>query len=112
MLSSTQLVSLGYFLLHLASQAARSRRTSERSRRSYIQRNSSRQSSSTLRCSLAITHTRRADRDRADTGHYRQMAVAHNTLAAILSLEAHMLAEKISDLGLYGLRQRPAARFR
>jgi len=40
------------------------------------------------------------------------MAVAHNTLAAILSLEAHMLAEKISDLGLYGLRQRPAARFR
>jgi hypothetical protein len=50
--------------------------------------------------------TRLADRDRADTGHHlarRQMAVAHNALAAILSLEAHMLGEKISDLGLYGL---------
>jgi hypothetical protein len=43
------------------------------------------------------------------------MAVAHNALAAILSLEARMLGEKISDLGLYGLgqqRTRPLPPFR
>jgi hypothetical protein len=32
--------------------------------------------------------------------------VAHNALAAILSLEGRMLGEKISDLGLYCLGQR------
>jgi AAA+ superfamily predicted ATPase len=36
------------------------------------------------------------------------MAVAHNALAAILSPEVHMLGEKISDLGLYGLSQQGA----
>jgi hypothetical protein len=36
------------------------------------------------------------------------MAVAHNALAAILSLEAHVLGEKISDLRLYGLGQQRA----
>ena len=49
MLSSTQPVSFEYLPDHLASQAARSRRASVRSRRSYSQRNSCRQSSSTLR---------------------------------------------------------------
>jgi hypothetical protein len=55
--------------------------------------------------SPAITHTRLADRDRADTGHHltlRQMAVAHNVLADILSLEAISFARR-SDLGHYGL---------
>src|SRR5215470_16692601 len=36
------------------------------------------------------------------------MAVAHNALAAILSLEARMLGKKIRDLGLYGLGQQRA----
>jgi hypothetical protein len=36
------------------------------------------------------------------------MAVAHNALAAILSLEARMLGEKIRDLCLYGLSQQRA----
>src|SRR4029077_18665782 len=49
MLSSTQPVSFEYLPDHLASQAARSRRASVRSRRSYNQRNSCRPSSSTLR---------------------------------------------------------------
>jgi hypothetical protein len=31
------------------------------------------------------------------------MPVAHNALAAILSLEARMLGKKITDLSLYGL---------
>src|SRR5258708_37961983 len=48
MLSSTQPVSFEYLPDHLACQAARSRRASVRSRRSYNQRNSCRQSSSTL----------------------------------------------------------------
>src|ERR1700722_560249 len=47
MFSSTQPVSLGYLPDHLASHAARSRRASGRSRRSYSQRSSCRQSSST-----------------------------------------------------------------
>jgi hypothetical protein len=54
-------------------------------------------------------------RPMADTGHHlalRQMAVAHNALAAILSLEARMLGEKISDLGLYGLGQQRARALR
>jgi hypothetical protein len=33
----------------------------------------------------------------------RQVAVAHNALTAILSPEARVLGEKISDLGPYGL---------
>src|ERR1700747_2775724 len=49
MFSSTQPVSFEYLPDHLASQAARSRRASARSRRSYSQRSSCRQSSSTLR---------------------------------------------------------------
>jgi hypothetical protein len=36
------------------------------------------------------------------------MAVAHKALAAILSLEARMLREKISDLSLYGSGQQCA----
>jgi hypothetical protein len=36
------------------------------------------------------------------------MAVTHNALAAILSLEAPILDEKIRDLGLYGLGQQRA----
>ena len=36
------------------------------------------------------------------------MAVAYKALAAILSPEAHMLGEKICDLGLYGLSQQRA----
>src|SRR5580692_11408517 len=47
MFSSTQPVSLGYLPDHLASHAARSRRASGRSGRSYSQRSSCRQSSST-----------------------------------------------------------------
>jgi hypothetical protein len=39
----------------------------------------------------------------------RQMAVAHNALTAILSPEARVLGEKISDLGRYGLGQQPCA---
>ena len=60
---------------------------------------------------FTITHTRLADRDSTDTSHdlaFRQTAVAHKALAAILSLEAHMPGEKIRDLGLYGLRQQGA----
>src|ERR1700745_2552860 len=49
MLSSTQPVSFEYLPDHLASQAAKSRRASMRSRRSYSQRSSCRQSSSTRR---------------------------------------------------------------
>src|SRR5436305_12958632 len=49
MFSSTQPVSLGYLPDHLASQAAKSRRASGRSRRSYSHRSSCRQSSSTRR---------------------------------------------------------------
>ena len=36
------------------------------------------------------------------------MAVAHNALAAVLSLQARMLGEKISELGLYGLGEQRA----
>jgi hypothetical protein len=36
------------------------------------------------------------------------MTVAHNALAAILSLEARMVGEKLSDLGFYGLGQQRA----
>src|SRR5215468_276847 len=62
-------------------------------------------------CNLTIAYTRLADRDRADTGQdfaFRQMAVAHNTLAAVLSLKIRMLGKKIRDLGLYGLSQQAA----
>src|SRR5215470_913181 len=62
--------------------------------------------------SLAIAHTGLADRDRADTCQHhalRQMAVAHNALAAVLALEISMLGEKIRDLGLDRLRQQPAS---
>ena len=44
----------------------------------------------------------------ANTGRHLplwNMPVAHNTLAAIRSLEIGMLGEEIRDLGLYGLRQ-------
>jgi hypothetical protein len=61
--------------------------------------------------SRAITHTRLVDRYNTNPGHHlalRQMAVAHKALAASLSPETHILGEKISDLGLYGLSQQGA----
>jgi hypothetical protein len=61
--------------------------------------------------SLAIAHTWLADRDRADTCQHlalRQMAVAHNALAAVLGLEISMRGEKIHDLGLDRLPQQRA----
>src|SRR5262249_18264432 len=60
---------------------------------------------------LAITDTGLADSDRTDTCEHlalRQMAVAHNALAAIFGLEISMLAKKIRDLGLDRLRQQRA----
>jgi len=53
--------------------------------------------------SRAIAHTGLADRDSADTCQHlalRQMAMAHNALAAVIGLEISMLGEKICDLGL------------
>ena len=55
---------------------------------------------------LAIAHARLAHGDRPDAGHnlaLGQVAVADDTLEAILSLEISMLAKEIRDLGLDGL---------
>jgi hypothetical protein len=57
---------------------------------------------------FSIAHPWLAYRDRADLGHdlpLRQMAAAHNTLAAFHGLEIGVLGEKIRDLGLYCLSQ-------
>jgi len=57
---------------------------------------------------LAVAHARLAHGNRAYAGHdvaLRQMAMTHDALMAIFSLEAGMAAEKLGDLGLQRLGQ-------